>query len=91
MGCSQCLDFTKRAVRNKVCEDVISYFGNRLQEVGLLNQRINTDVILIDIIAMSLLSPSNHNSSGREKGNVRKFSCVREILFLIFPTNISLW
>jgi len=74
-----------------VCEGVISYFGNRFQELGLLNQRINANVILIDIIVMSLLLPSNHNNSGSKKGKVRIFSSLREISFLILLINISLW
>ena len=74
-----------------MCEGIIPYCGKRLQKVGLLNQRINTNDILIDIIAMSHLSGSKHNTSGREKGSVRKVSHAREISCPIFPTNISLW
>lgn len=69
----------------EVCHGVISYFGNRFQEVGLLNQRINAIVILIDIIAIFFLSLSNQNNLDRKKGGVRKFSTMREISFLILP------
>lgn len=39
--------FHKECCEKEVCEGVISYFGNRFQEIRPLNQRINANVILI--------------------------------------------
>lgn len=75
----------KESCEELVCKGVISYFGNILQEVELLNQRINANVILIDMLAMALHSPSNHKTQ-EDRGRVRNVS-VRDIPFLIFPTN----
>lgn len=61
MGFFQCFAFTKNAVRNSVWR---CYFLFWEQTPGSWTAK---QILDIDIIAMSLLLPSNHNKSGREK------------------------